>query len=406
MNHFLRLFRFISLALSFVYASPTLAHGNFIPMQGTHLNADIMVSAQDKDSSELSPWQIPGVLMGGEAHASEQGIYLFETRVSAIVSNENGVFGLLELGTHGHHGDMDPEIEQAVLGQHWTNTQGHIKLEAGKMKALFSLENPLHPSERSVSEAPLPYLALFGGHYTDTGARAQSQWWHGATGLSTFGLEVWDGNRFPGGEENEDLAYDVFARYRHQDGNWTIALGASHFRSQAKSRRDTRQEDGHGHSGSTTNDSPWFSGDIDTSGLHFELNWQSNEDLSYRLFGEAFWSRQDGELRDETRLASLSSRYMGRYLQGELKWRQHMFAIRASELVLENHLKGSGSAVLADEANLITMEDKPFKITAAYTYGSRDSWRIRAELIHDQSTSIESNAVRLSALWSYQAAYH
>ena len=64
----------LSLALSFVCTERALAHGDFLYMPQSNIDAALYLSAQDKGPSDETLWQIPGVLMGGEATGSERGV--------------------------------------------------------------------------------------------------------------------------------------------------------------------------------------------------------------------------------------------------------------------------------------------------------------------------------------------
>lgn len=383
------------------------AHGDFLYMPQTTIDASVYVSAQNKGPADDELWQIPGILMGGTAYGSEQGLTLNDATIAATYANQAGIFAVFEAGSHAHESELEADIEQALAGYHWTHTSGHIKLEGGQMKAAFSKANQQHPKDRAFTEQALPYQAFLGDHYADLGARAQFMFFHGAEGLSTFGLEVWEGDSFPGSKTADDFpesaAYDVFANYQHTQGAWQSTLGAWYLRAEAEERRDDRTHSGHAHGGaitttSTTNNTR-FTGRTELLGLNAGLLWQANPLLSYGLSTEFIAQSAEGLLRDEVRQASLATEQYGGVLQGEVNYLSHQLAVRYSHIYTDNELTGPAASILGSSAGLTHGTHDPARTSLAYSYGFLEHFKVRTEFVHDESSQTIIDYARIALMW-------
>lgn len=390
----------LALALTFVCSQRALAHGDFLYMPQSSLDAALYLSAQNKGPSDETLWQIPGVLMGGEATGSERGVAINDASLRYTWANIDGVFAVGEVGAHGHGSDLELMLEQAFSGYHWTHTSGHIKLEAGKMKGAFSLANPLHPAGRDFTEASLPYQAFLGDHFSDLGARAQFMNWHGENGLSTYGTELWRGHEFPANKSADSPAWDVFARYQHTAGRLQMTTGAWYMRTEAKDRRDDRTEDGHFHGGLNTGSDIRFTGDTDITGFEAGALWQHTPVLAYTLNGEFIVNRSDGMLRDDTRQAVAKLKQQGASIALATHYLQHHLALRYELIKSDNTLSGAGSSSLGPSAGLDANHHRPERISLAYQYSWQSGVSFRGEAIHDASSRDSLDYFRISVFWN------
>ncbi len=385
----------------FFFSSPqwVSAHGDFLYMPQTKFDAGLYVSAQDAGPSDDSLWQIPGVLMGGEAKGSEQGFAINDANLGFTWANDDGVFAVVEVAAHGHGSDLETKLEQAFTGYHWTHTSGHIKFEGGQMKGAFSLENPLHPADRYFTEVSLPYQAFLGDHYSDAGARAQFMNWHGEQGLSTYGVEFWRGYSFPANKSADTPAWDVFARYQHTEGQLQVTGGGWYFRSEAKERKDDRNEDGHSHGPLITSADTRFTGDTEIIGLEAEALLQQTPVLAYTLQGELMLHNSIGTLRDETRQAKADLKQRGFSISLGSQYLNHQLALRYSALKIDNTFAGAGSTLLGDGAGLNANGHRPERITLAYQYQWDTGISLRTEFMNDSSSKESLEYARLSVFW-------
>ena len=384
-----------------ILAAPesALAHGDFLYMPQAKVQAGIYLSAQDKGIADDNLWQIPGVLMGGEAKGNEAGFAINDANIRLTWANQDGVFAHTEVSAHGHENDLEAKIEQAFGGYHWTNTLGHIKLEGGKMKGAFSLQNPLHPSDRNFTDASLPYQAFLGDHFSDAGARAQFMTWHGEKGLSTFGTELWRGDSFPANKQAEGPAWDVFARYQHTEGRVQLTVGGWYFRSEANERKDDRTEGGHSHGAATTTANTRFSGDTQISGLETQALWKQSDTTTYVLEGELLLHNSNGLLQDNTRQSNAELKQQGYSLSLGGQYLNHQLALRYSALKINNILSGAGSTILGSDARLDANAHRPERLDLSYQYTWHNGLAFRAEFVSDSSTKESLNYGRVSMLW-------
>jgi hypothetical protein len=376
-----------------------MAHGDFMYMPQTTLSSRLYLSAQNKGPGDDVTWQIPGVLMGGNAHGSERGANVDDATLRFVWANMDGFFVDIEAGGHGHGGEVEADLEQAFTGYHWTHTSGHIKLETGKMKAAFSYANTMHPSQRPFTDASLPYQAWLGDHFADLGARAQFMNWHGANGLSSYGVEIWRGHTFPGNKSANDIAWDVFARYQHTHGDMQYTAGVWHLASNSEQRRDSRLADGHNHGANAISEELRFSGPIRLSGLEAQAIWQQSPVLSHRANIDFIWYEADGELRDDVRRADLDTTQKGLALTVSSEYLEHQWALRYEVMRADNTLHGPGSSLLARDAGFENAGN-PSRTSASYSYELMKGLFARIELIRDSSTTDSIDYARIALSWS------
>ena len=267
------------------------------------------------------------------------------------------------------------------------------------MKGAFSLANPLHPAGRSFTEASLPYQAFLGDHFSDLGARAQFMNWHGESGLSTYGYELWRGHEFPANKSADSAAWDIFARYQHTEGRLQLTGGAWYMRTEAKDRRDERTEDGHSHGGLITAGDIRFTGDTDIAGLEAGALWQHTPVLAYTLNGEFIVNRSDGMLRDDTRQALAKLDQHGSSIALATHYLQHRLSLRYELIKSDNTLTGAGSSSLGPSAGLDANEHQPKRIVLAYQYDWQSSISVRGEFTHDASNRDSLDYFRVSVFW-------
>lgn len=376
-----------------------LSHGDFLYTPQTTVDGSIYLSAQNQGTSDNTLWQIPGVLMGGEAKGSESGFAINDANLGITWANQAGAFVLFSGSAHGHGSDIETTVEEAFGGYHWTHTRGHIKLEAGKMKGAFSLENPLHPSGREFTEASLPYQAFLGEHFSDIGARAQFMNWHGESGLSTYGAELWRGASFPANQSTDTPSWDVFARYQHTKGRLQLTGGGWYFRSDAENRQDDRNGDGHVHGALSPSSDIRFTGETELVGIEGSALWQQTPVLAYTIKGELIFHHSDGTLRDTSRLANAELKQQGASLLIGCRYLSHQLALQYSTLKTDNTLMGAGSTILGDNAGLNANHHRPERLSLAYQYSWSNGIAMRAELVDDDSSREALEIVRLSVFW-------
>lgn len=393
----------LSCALNGLLAMNANAHGDFLYMPQATLTSSIYASWQTQDHIQNDDWNIPGILRNEAMHASEEGLSLNDATLGFVWANESGFFTNTELGAHEHSSDVETEIEQAFFGYHWTHTSGHIKLEAGKMKGAFSLQNGQHPNERAFTEPTLSALTALEGTYSDIGLRAQFMNWHGAQGLSTYGIEIWDGENYPGSDHSDQPAFDLFARYQHTVERLQATVGIWGLFTDVKRRRDNIPDD-HIHSSGTVRTPTLFTGDETLYGLESIIKWQQSSELSYQLEIFALQRHSDGELSDATRVSSLDASMRGGNINVSIQYQKHNLSIGYEELSTDNGLSGPGAPILGEQAGLQHANHTSPRASLSYSYSIQEGLMIRVEYIDDQTTQNAQDFARLALYWGDQYA--
>lgn len=347
----------------------------------------------DSVIADSGRWQVPGVLMGGEALGSEQGFTLDAASVHLDWRAGERTHVRLDIGSH-HAGEI--ELEEALVGYRLADSLG-LQIEAGRMKARFSTENLSHAYARPFSDNNLVYDAFYGGHVVDEGARLMVTPWAGIT----LGVEGWRGSQFPATAGDDGGARDVFLQWRWQDGAWQVELGTWAQWAEARDRSDSRYIGGHSHGGDsdTAADALRFDGDQDSQGAGARLAWQSG-DWSAGLAAEFVQVDVSGTLRDTTRQAALSGDYRGWWLQPELRWQRQALTLRYTKLVLDNHLTGVAGPDLAAVAGLNHAGHDPDQWAVSYRYQLQDGLGLRLEWTRNRATADPVNYLAAGLYWS------
>lgn len=375
------------------------AHTGDVPALGTSVNAAISTTWRDNAGVEESQrWQIPGVLMGGEALPVEQGPVLDEASLS-ITHNTNAWHAHLETGTHDNGDSV--ELEQAFAGYRFQPVGITLILEGGQRVGVFTPYNGQHPSQRLFSEASLLQDAFLGRHFADTGVHLRTPFLDGFT----LGLESWRGDAHPATDGEKGGANDIYLHWQAVFATVEIRSGLWGMRAEAYDREDTRYTGGHSH-GSATIESPtyWFDGETDTAGIFLVLASPQSATLKPSLTLEWLQQTVDGEVRDDTRLARLEGDYNAWRIEPSLTWHQHQVGLRYEQLVLENTLSGSGAAPLADTTGLNNPGVDPERISLAYRYALSPAFSLRTEYTQEKTqwtgTELDQrNRVALGIIW-------
>ena len=351
-------------------------------------------SAGAVDSDEY--WRIPGVMMGGHAWPAERGLNADELSLSLGYRIDENLFAVIKAALQDGHDDAVPEIEHAWLGYVCCGDNGPLVIEAGRMSALFTPSVSEHSSTRVFADASLPADAFLGRHFHDQGLRL---WRHKPQGVSA-GIELWQGHAFPATDDEDGGAADLFVKVNHLSGRFSLRSGVWALFARANERPDHRYSEGHSHGdlGSTPPPDVRFSGDSVLAGIHALLGWQLGQQQALRLRLEWLQVDADGLIEDETRRADIDSQYQGITLQPEWQLGRHLLALRAEQLILDNHLSGAAALPLAEDANLIT-DHNPWRLGLGWRWQWRKSMALRADLTRDASLGTAENRVAIGLVW-------
>lgn len=411
---------FIAAGLSF--APSVSAH--FIPDEGTGPQVDAAVVATWRSASVVDQyefWQIPGTLMGGDAHPVTSGLSVDEVTVKAARRVDANTFVKLGLGVHqggSQSGDehQSVAVEHASLGFICCNTKdlrasgdasqiaAEFVAEIGVLSAAFTPELLSHRSTASFSEPSLIADVFFGRHFHDQGARV---WLHETAGWSV-GAEIWQGKAFPATEGDDGGAWDVFARYQFDRDKLNMTLGGWWYTADAQSRADHRYGGGHQHTpvappGESASQFPdiRYTGDVVLLGVDASMayQWTAASSMGVQLS----WAQltMDGALHDSGgREAALEADQYAVWVQPYLKWQQHNLAVRVERLVADNRLSGASAATLGESAGALNVSGHtPQRASLAWTYQWRPQTAFRTEWIQDETLEDAQSRFTVGVIW-------
>jgi len=360
------------------------------------LMAGIATTFRTEDATEQSIWQIPGVLMGGNAEAPEQGLTLDDVFLSLSWTDHEAISALFELSQHGDH---ETELEQAYFSYvHQFSLPLSAEFTAGRLKGGFSPENSTHASHRSFSENNLLYDAFFGGYYVDEGLRIELS--PGDVSELTLGAEIWRGASFPATPGSGGGAQDIYIHWHHQSGSIRLESGIWGLLARAEDRGDDRFEDGHNHGNNVEDNNIDFDGTQRLAGVFASLLWQAWAQGELKLKAEFIDVEVQGDIVDPTRQAELEGSYQGYYVQPEIRFDHHQLALRYARLLVDNHLTGAGGPGLAEDAELYDMGRDPSEFDVSYRYIFDNGIGIRLEWNDNQTTRKDSDYFGIGVFWS------
>lgn len=374
---------------------PTAAHNNFEPQRGTRLNASVLVSVQEGEHSRDTTWHVPGTLMSGEAHTLESGFSLNEASIQVSHNLDHGFFAQIEAGSHGHD-SSEFSFEQVVIGHYWEFDAQSLKAEAGRMKAIFDGRNAQHPSARLFTEDSLFNQVLLAGHYADEGVRAQWRFPWSKHHHVTAGLELWQGDAFPGSTLENDLASDIFVHYNWQGASWGISSGLWGFQVQATQRSD--EDSGHQHSTSTSDDPLSFSGKTQIFGAFADIHWSHANSATIGLRFDVSDTQIRGDIANTTHQAGFESDLLSEQVTVYAQHYPHRIALSYEGLEVENRLGGAGASTLINAYDLAPLHH-PKRFSLAYQRALSLSSAVRLEYSRDESTVEAENIARISFIW-------
>lgn len=360
------------------------------------LDATLAVTARtDGAVASDEYWRIPGVMMGGHAWPAQRGISMDELSLSLAYRIDENLFAVIKAAQHDGHDDS-PSIEHAWVGYVCCDSVGPLVIEAGRMSAAFTPSVSEHSGARIFSDASLPADAFLGRHFHDQGIRF---WRHNPQALS-FGMELWQGDAFPASGDEDGGSADVFAFINHQRGRLSVQTGVWALFARANERPDHRYTEDHTHGGIGAVPPPdvRFTGDSLLGGIHALIGWQVRSDIRAALRMEWMQVEADGVIEDATRRATIDSQYSGIVVQPEVTIGRHALALRAEQLVLDNHVTGAAALPLSEDANLINGHN-PWRLGIGWRWQWRDTFALRADLTRDATLGDAENRAAMGIVW-------
>ncbi|MEO9946539.1 hypothetical protein [Paraglaciecola sp.] len=374
-----------------IYAHQSI-HGNSRPD-----SVDVRTTVTYR-SNEAAPadevWQIPGVLMGGEALPVSKGATLDDVQLLGHLNIKEGYFVSTKIGTHGHDGSTEVSLENLWFGANTEFYNQVMLFEVGKMSTEVTPTASFHASDGAYSEAPLLADVFFGRHFVDIGVRASSSFY----GFN-LGVELFNGDNFPSSSGDGTAAVYVHTPVRYQNikgqfGSWLMF-------SDAKSRTDLRYEDGHSHSDSQLSASDLaFTGDTLMFGIYGDIAWQLNP-ITLDAGFEWITSDVDGVLLDSTQSAAYLSTQDGYSLQMGVALDSHHISVKYERLVIDNRFTQT-SQTFVQSTGLYNEDFEPEKFAVAWVWDVYEDFTLRTEWYQDNTQEKQTSRWSLGLVWQYK----
>jgi len=388
--------RFVLVAVCLCVASSTYGHGDLNPEPGTKAEAAVSVTWRDQGVLLSNGWwQIPGVLMGGEAYPVEEGTSVDEARVGVYHRSVHDVFGYLQVSSHA--GGQEAELHHAFAGLDLDVGPLLATIVAGRMAAAMTPANGEHASDRLFSETPLALDAFLGRQLNDEGVRLV--WSRGPLQL---GLESWRGTAFPATPGEGGGSSDAYIHVGDQHGALRYHAGLWWLQADAMNRQDSRYSaDGLQHGGAALVVAPeyWFDGNTEMAGAFVRLDWQWTVQTALNVDAQWLQVNTAGVLRDATRRADLDADDNGGWLQASVRHGNHQWGLRWEQLVVENELSGAAAEAMAIETQLYNQGHNPNRASVVYRWQLHPDVAVRLEAVDDQIQSEQQQRFAVGMVW-------
>ncbi|GAC17194.1 hypothetical protein [Paraglaciecola arctica] len=339
-------------------------------------------------------WQLPGVLMGGEALPVEQGASLDDVQLLGHLNVQERYFVSAKVGAHSHDGATEVELENLWFGVSAELLDQPLLFELGKMSTKVTPTANFHASGGAFSESPLLADVFFGRHFIDIGGRASSNIY----GL-ILGVEIWNGDNWPA--TSGDGAASLYIHYPYKKGGLNAQLGSWLMSSRAESRTDQRYQGGHSHGDEQLSASDLeFTGDTLTMGVFANLQWKFKPII---LNGEFEWIRADidAHLVDTTQSAVFVATQDGYKLQFGLSLDNHSLQVKYERLVVDNSFTQT-SQLFIQSSGLHNQGFEPEKLAVAWTWDFYQDFKFRTEWYQDDSHEQQGSRWSLGLVWQHK----
>jgi len=291
-------------------ASPTRGLAAFNPAISAILNGQYANLSQDPNR-----WRMAGFLQGGDVGPGKRGFSLGESEL-AFSANVDPLFSGSLIFSITPEDTVSVEEAYGIL----KGAPFDAVPKFGRFFSGLGYLNEQHNHVWDFTDAPLAYQAFLGGQYQQNGV--QLTWVAPTDQYLMLGGEVGNGDAFPGTDRNKNGAGSgvVFARTGGDVGDSHSWLaGVSYLQTGAGSREDTIPD------ASGNPALVGFSGRSRLWNASFVWKWAPHGDPHYtnfKLQGEYFWRREDGDLEVfpagavSSTTAPYTSRQAGGYIQG------------------------------------------------------------------------------------------
>lgn len=334
-------------------------------------------------SRDPETWAIPGFLpSGGEVGPGTRGLTLSESEITLAANVDHLFYGSLTLAVTPEN---ETEVEEAYVQT--TALPAGLRIKAGRFFAGLGYLNEQHAHAWDFVDAPLAHQALLGGQFRQEGL--QARWVLPLERYVELGVELGNGNAFPGNERNRNGAGALLLS-AHTGGDVGLShswrAGVSWMRTRADGR-EWESQDPNGGADPLTNS---FTGRSRIWALDGVWKWAPNGNAkvtSLQLQGEYFRPQERGDVTyDVNNLTGVGettdayrSAQSGWYVQGVWQFMpQWRTGLRFDQL-------DSGSVNFGGNTALVEEARKPRRTSLMFDWSPSEFSRWRLQLSEDRT---------------------
>jgi hypothetical protein len=354
-------------------ASPAASAGAFNPEVSLILSGSYANLSQDPAN-----YRIGGFLPnGGEIGPGQRGFGLGESELAIAANIDPYLRGVFTLA-------VTPEdavaVEEAFVQS--LGLGSGLTVKGGRFLSGIGYLNEQHAHTWDFADAPLAYQAFFGGQHKDEGV--QLKWLAPTETFVELGAEVGWGRNFPASDRAKN-GFGSAKLFGHLGGDVGVShswrAGLSLLRTSPRDRIYSITDN----LGATVDNG--FSGDSQLGIADFVWKWASNGNpvyTNFKLQGEYFRRREDGDLTYDVNTANNTDRYAsaqsGWYLQGV-----YQFMPRWRVGLRRDQLDGGSVDYASNSAALGQAAYNPSKNSLMFDYSPSEFSRFRLQFAQDKS---------------------
>lgn len=329
-------------------------------------------------SQDPADYRIAGFLPnGGEIGPGQRGFGLGESELVVAANIDSYLRGQFTLAVTP---EDTVEVEEAFVQS--LGLGNGLTVKGGRFLSGVGYFNEQHAHTWDFVDAPLAYQAFFGGQFRDEGVQLK---WLAPTGTFVeLGAEVGRGRNFPASDRAKNGAGSA-TLFAHLGGD----VGASHsWRAGLSLMRTSPRDRAYSitdNLDATVNNG--FSGNSRTEITDLVWKWAPNGNPVYthfKLQGEYFRRREDGNLTYDVNTANITDRYAsaqsGWYLQGV-----YQFMPRWRVGLRRDQLDGGSVEYASNSAALGQAAYNPSKNSLMFDYSASEFSRFRLQFAQDKS---------------------
>jgi hypothetical protein len=168
-------------------------------------------------SYSLDPagYRLPGFLLAEEAGLPSEGLSLDETELAISANIDDKFYGSMTASVEQTNGETSGALEEAFFET--LALPNGFKIKAGRFLSDIGYLNPIHAHAWDFADAPLAYVAMLDGGYSDNGV--QARWVAPTTLFFEAGAELFSGDTFPAANGADSSGTGAWTMFAHVGGD-------------------------------------------------------------------------------------------------------------------------------------------------------------------------------------------